>query len=185
MLNSKINRKFVDMKLDKLLTLSQFVSKYTAHSNDVEDYYTNTEIIEEAEKQGYLIAPFILNKIVQYNDFLKQPLKKEMFVNEVDIPLKSNYGLDAPEFNSKNPLPQECYKHDLDKYEAEEKKVIFEGFSIDKNFIGINSLKERDCLFYGHREIIFIQFLHEWAISDLIQELADVEIIIKLKNVEL
>lgn len=49
------------MQLTKLLTLSQFIDS----------------IVDNGYNDSYNI-----NKIIKYNNFLKQPLKKEMFVGD-------------------------------------------------------------------------------------------------------
>jgi len=81
------------MKIEKLITLSQFVDKYK------ELFYEEDFSVE----------------IVAYNDFLKQPLTKEMFVNPFKKP--------------------ECYiqpcKSAYKEWQEAEKKVIFENCNVD------------------------------------------------------
>jgi hypothetical protein len=96
------------MKIEKLYTLSQFIDL-------CDDLYCK---LEDS-------ADVYLSLIRNYNNFLKQPLKKEMFVNELNVVLKSDYGVDAPEFNTYK-YPSECYEHDLLAFQEAEKKVIFE-----------------------------------------------------------
>ena len=90
------------MKLTKGLTLSQFVD-YIKESNEDESAYHFSEIT------------------IDYNDFIKQPLKKEMFVNEIEKPLAK----DKDEHNSYNGLR---YVEWVKAYREAEKKVIFKGW---------------------------------------------------------
>ena len=90
------------MKITKGYTLSQFVDKMYNLIG------INTEIV------GF-------DLICQYNDFLKQPLKKEMFVNEIEKPLAK----DKDEHNSYNGLR---YVEWVKAYREAEKKVIFKGY---------------------------------------------------------
>ena len=53
------------MKIEKLYMISQFVTHMALSSCTVKQQWDYTE---------------------KYNDFLKQPLKKEMFVNELEKP---------------------------------------------------------------------------------------------------
>ncbi|MCK5605296.1 hypothetical protein KAR91_25615 [Candidatus Pacearchaeota archaeon] len=74
------------MKIDKLYTLSQFI-----------------DLMDNAHFSDYA-AKFIL--VEKYNKFLKQPLKKSMFVNEKIPPINYTSG-------------------EYDDFEEAEKKVIF------------------------------------------------------------
>lgn len=64
------------MKIIKLYTLSQFV--------DLMEKSTVAEMIELFGFQYHKLIPITIFK---YNSFLKQPLKKEMFVNEFEQPI--------------------------------------------------------------------------------------------------
>ena len=86
------------MKITKGYTLSQFVDKMYNLIG------INTEIV------GF-------DLICQYNDFLKQPLKKEMFVNELKMPCDMLFG--------ENPVK---YKFEREFFIEAEKKVIFKGY---------------------------------------------------------
>ena len=83
------------MKIDRLYKLSQFV-----------DYVTNNARITDDS----------LIYIKEYNDFLKQPIKKEMFVNDILCP-------DAQDYNTESE-----YETDLKAWEEAENKVIFKGW---------------------------------------------------------
>ena len=61
------------MKIDKLYTLSQFIEHL--YTND-----TSRAVNLEERKADYF------DRIVNYMQFLQQPLKKEMFVNEIEKP---------------------------------------------------------------------------------------------------
>jgi len=67
---------------------------------------------------------FNTDKWIKYEDVLKvansltsDKIKVDDEGKELDYVFKSDYGLDAPEFNSDNPKPQELYQHDLEKYQ--------------------------------------------------------------------
>ena len=72
-------------------------------------------------------------KIVDYANFLKQPLKLEMFFpcdedgNVLEYPIDIYY---RPDFDCQK-FPQECYQHDLEAFENAKEKVLFEGFEIE------------------------------------------------------
>ncbi len=98
------------MKIEKLYTLSQFVDEMT------KSYFVSANDAMEA-----------LKIIEEYNEFLKQPLKKEMFVNEIE----------KPTYIIHEQLKGECFCEDCtedlmfckpEKWQEAEKKVIFEGW---------------------------------------------------------
>jgi hypothetical protein len=89
------------MKIEKLLTLSQFV-----------DFLETIDVIPHCHE---LSDPLLADKkayelISNYNDFLKQPLTKEMFVNSLERPMN---------------LRSKTYAKDRRLFEEAEKKVIF------------------------------------------------------------
>jgi hypothetical protein len=88
------------MKLEKLLTLSQFVD----------------EIKKTYHYDGAMAR---IKLIFDYNEFLKTPLKKEMFVNPIEQKWEKVEG-------------REIMVHDshYDKWQEAEKKVIFENSAI-------------------------------------------------------
>ena len=104
------------MKLEKLLTLSQFVDLAKA----IKYGFARTW----EEKEGFETS---LKLIYKYNDFLKQPLKKGMFVNELEKPEKYKPCDGCNDGCSCN----KCYAkvsiliHDKGVWEAAEMKVIF------------------------------------------------------------
>ena len=92
------------MKLERLYTLSQFI-----------DY------IDEAANE-LRITPDEFDYIIKYNNFLKQPLTKEMFINP--------YGHERPINNRGFLESDEKYNERLNQWEEAEKKVIFKGWEI-------------------------------------------------------
>jgi len=93
------------MKIDKLYTLSQFVD------------YVKQEI---SLSNRYLL-------IEKYNDFLKQPLTKEMFVNEIEKPFEDDLKYQTvwlPDINDFD-TDYDAYNKDLKAWQEAEKKVIF------------------------------------------------------------
>lgn len=132
------------MKLEKLLTLSQFVDNIKQ---------TKYELNSEVSIETFFISN--LGYIYRYDDFLNQPLKKEMFAN--DIPVS---------------IPFET-STDKDIWIEREKKVIFKDFStLHKG--GIACLKTEN-------ETYNIE-ISEWTLYGLAQ-LTNGEL--ELKNVEL
>lgn len=104
------------MKIEKLYTLSQFV-----------------DLIREKERDWNTKRLAALLNIYHYNDFLKQPLKKEMFVNELHFPIVEMYdnGID--------------FEKDVSLFKEAEKKVIFDlGFNI--HFESINEFRYADVI---------------------------------------
>lgn len=97
------------MKIEKGYTLSQFI--------DVVDEYVS---YDNHKALGFEF-------VKRYKSQRWKPITKDMFVNPLTPPMKGDYGLDAPEFNTYK-YPQECYEEDLRKYEEAEKKVIFKDF---------------------------------------------------------
>lgn len=103
------------MKLEKLYTLSQFVDMIRSKQMPHEDRWHFTK---------------------GYNDLLKQPRKKEMFVNEITRPSMLTGG-----YNSF------CHS-EIGKWEASEKKVIFDNLkfhyiqpSTSPNYWTINGIE--------------------------------------------
>lgn len=94
------------MKINTLMTLSQFV-----------DEISNGEL-STIETKADNISQLKLYLIYKYNLFLKQPLKKEMFVNEIVKPNDKFNLLD-----------------DIEAFKKAEKKVIFANVGIDDNII--------------------------------------------------
>ena len=116
------------MKIEKLYTVSRFVLLL--------DWMTTKEFCKvsgtplpttEGGASAFLAIDAIMFRLVKdYAKFLKQPLKKEMFVNELEIPLEMYYRPDE----GAQKYPQECYLTDRETFNRAEKKVIFEGITI-------------------------------------------------------
>lgn len=108
-----------------------------------------TDFVENLRDEMTLKAPLnfkqtkkYFDKVFYYSDFLKQPLKLEMFVpcdeyeNVLECPIDIYY---KPDFGCQK-YPQECYEEDLMKYEQAKEKVLFEDcelyndvYVVDKN----------------------------------------------------
>jgi len=105
------------MKITKGYTLNQFV-----------DLCNNDTILSPYE---------LYNNIVEYNKFLKQPLKKEMFVNEVEKPNNNYPRTIMGGFN---------YEQNIEKWGEAENKVIFKGWkkSMYHRYIVVKGMVELD-----------------------------------------
>ena len=100
--------KLYTMKIEKLYTLSQFVD------------FIKTEDAAYSFSEGnlnYMFPEHQFDCIDKYNNFLKQPLKKEMFVNDILCP-------DAQDYNTESE-----YETDLKAWQEAENKVIFKGWT--------------------------------------------------------
>lgn len=82
-------------------------------------------VLDQYEK---LKSPTLFEETVfNYANFLKQPLKLEMFIpcdensNVLEIPIDIYY---RPDFDCQK-FPQECYQHDLKDYDEAKAKVLF------------------------------------------------------------
>jgi len=98
------------MKIEKLYKLSQFVDFVKSLEFDPYD--------------GYSIDEFFVNNlkvIHRYNEFLKEPIKKEMFVNELEKPNED----DLTSHKLPKYLLTENYIYDLELWQEAERKVIF------------------------------------------------------------
>jgi len=161
------------MKIEKLYTLSQFVD-YLDTLN-IKDFSEITMYPITMTDMEWTSACFHLTK--KYNEFLKQPLKKEMFVNEIEKSIryyeffnKASFGT----FTNKELL--KCNKY----FEAE-KKVIFEYFELKNNSI-------------NYKDVVHVFWLDSitqlWKLSNGMNTINDLSLLIyssnfKLKNVEL
>jgi hypothetical protein len=120
------------MKLDRLLTLSQFVD----YINKTRPFLSDTPMSEEADNFA---------TIVDYNNFLKQPLTKDMFVNPLSKPKGYHLYKNATSWALNTSEVIDCKE-----YEKAEKKVIFEGFKKSIHFRfdvvnGINIIDFSNC----------------------------------------
>lgn len=103
--------------MDKLITMTDFVLKQSKNK------FMSTGLISNSD---------ILEKILNYANFLKQPLKLGMFVpcdddgNVLKIPNLSNYSIDEE--------GSELYNIALKKYKKAKEKVLFDGFEYIKDF---------------------------------------------------
>jgi len=124
------------MKIDRLYTLSQFVSA-------MDDYTKESHSYERACK-----------KIIKYNDFLKQPLTKDMFVNPFEWPNSMEY---LPDYDIQK-YPSECYLEDKENYESAEKRLIFSPRKVNKKDCYVLVSDHIFVNFIGNK--IYIENLH-------------------------
>lgn len=128
------------MRIERLLTLAEFIELITLNNGEE---WTNKDVIEYSEKymETDLVVCAIPELIVKYNDFLKQPLIKEMFINPVnkehDCKVCNNTGsYYIGGFFGGSIDVEKCdceYMHKL-IYEEAEKKVIFKVTERDFNY---------------------------------------------------
>lgn len=163
------------MKIEKGYTLSQFVDLIFEMSWNEFSQRSGLNI----KTPDLTIQSFKFILIIKYNDFLKQPLIKEMFVNEIEKPDVSLIGGFATNEESNE------YEDALKVWQEAKKKVIFKGFSIAEDYTAINSMATKDHLFHDHISILNMDFIHEFTIADLINECNDYELELELQNVEI
>lgn len=130
------------MKIEKLLTLSQFVDEQVKLAIPDTQHFQN---------------------VINYNNFLKRTLTKEMFVNPL--------GSDEPiHIYSDSPSKTEStmYRERYNKWQEAEKKVIFNGWTLCNDFKSDNSSKTSECIYHEKsKTILFIGDLKDWTIHDL------------------
>ncbi len=135
------------MKIEKGYTLSEFI-----------------DLIEEFHPIGEPDTGEYFQWLVwNYNKFLKQPLRKEMFINEYDKPNKK----EATALKGK-PSPF------WTRWEESEKKVIFKGY-LDGDYYINNNIK------YHFKDLLSQNKINGGLLLDLFQAKGELE----LKNVEL
>ena len=100
------------MKIDRLYTLSEFlnmqpllISERTGISKPEHISSKNIDIYNTESLYAY-------GRIQRYNDFLKQPLAKDMFINEIE----------HPSLQYSDPIH---YESEMHEYLDAQKKVIF------------------------------------------------------------
>jgi len=111
------------MRIDKLSTLSQFV-----------DFINDQILTLKCNSEDYSCA-WGVDRITNYNDFLKQPLTKGMFVNEIEHPN-----------NIKVKRTAEFYNLKIKEWQHEEDKIIFKGFNIDYGHV------TRKCIYINGKD---------------------------------
>lgn len=109
------------MKINKLYTLSQFVDLVTQSKDN---HFCNEEVVSHAEDnmETDLVVCAVAELIESYNNFLKQLIKKEMFVNRFKKPLEC--------YSSIGGSVERAYYKKMEWWEESEKKVIFEDVEI-------------------------------------------------------
>ena len=89
-----------------------------------------TDFVLQQQNESYSKDQFV-ERVEAYANFLKEPLKLEMFVpcddngKVLEQPIDIYY---RPDFGCQK-YPQECYEEDLKTYEQSKEKVLFEGFT--------------------------------------------------------
>jgi hypothetical protein len=124
------------MEIKQLRTLSQFI-----------DWIIKTnwqELFSREEYMNYYDCQALL-MIKRYNDFFKQLLKKEQFVNEIDKP--ENYELWKEGMVLTSDLDSTIWYGKCEEYAKAEKKVIFEGEK---------TIHHSNCIEYKHTENVSI-----------------------------
>ena len=132
------------MKIEKLFTLSQFVDELLKDATE-----------EQIKDEWWMSSAFLY--ITMWNDFLKDPIKKEMFVNDILCP-------DAQDYNTESE-----YETDLKAWQEAEKKIIFDCY-----FRENGNVFEIDKIEYVNSEFDSLGSLSTMTNGNL-----------KLKNVEL
>lgn len=146
------------MKLEKLLTLSQFIEMVSKERPFILGFDQECGMSELAD--NYVA-------IFDYNDFLKQPLTKEMFINPYQKPNK-------PKQDDDLGLISAIQDQKLGKYLEAEKKIIFDGWKLRL---------WNDCILFDNDELdIFIDFDDYHTIYELAEDFSGE---LNLKNVEL
>lgn len=87
----------------------------------IEQGYTLSQFVDHCETQTAIEMAISYMDIVKYNNILKQPLSKEMFVNGVE------------KVDGKPPFIKGEDHHNYFMWRAAEKKVIFENVIVTKN----------------------------------------------------
>ncbi len=148
------------MKIVKLYTLSQFID-YVKEMDFIDSEF-KTDSIDDMNTKKLVF-------IYRYSEFLKQPLKKEMFVNEIEKPDREDGCY--MDYNHNNCFfDSEEFDKDMIEWVEAEKNVIFEDVGLIGNVI---ICKEENL------------FINESCRYDSLQELAEkTNGQLELKNLE-
>jgi hypothetical protein len=146
------------MKIEKLITLSEFVDLLGKER----PFAIEAPMSEEAD--NYIA-------IFDYNNFLKQPLTKDMFVNSIQ----------EPTLQCSDPMYYEC---ELLEYQEAESKVIFEGWNlVNSGFMYNESYPQLEI---SAKMYITIDWNHSFRKYDSLHDLAEAtKGTLKLKNVQI
>ena len=130
------------MKIDRLMTLSQFVDYVKENKHQISEDLRNKNIrITRSNIYGWLLCFFY-----KYNEFLKQSLKKEMFVNEIEKPkVFTELGILEQNIKEFVNIDSEC-----EAWEEAEKKVIFEGLKYISNILYWTKNNKESKVLGGH-----------------------------------
>lgn len=144
----------------------------------IEQGYTLSQFVDYCETQTAIEMAISYMDIVKYNNFLKQPLSKEMFVNELKEPDAIDY-VDTCDnktgtFDSKN------FDSDLNKWQEAEKKVIFKGWRHGQGDIYNDKMQ----IVYNVKSNSI--FINHWIFNPTLNDLFEAtKGQLKLKNIEL
>ena len=163
------------MKIDRLYTLSQFVELVVKEISIKTGINLPGDINSGNVDEWSTMSLHALGDIRKYNNFLKQPLTKDMFVNDMKHPTLQYYDL-------------MYYGCELDIWQEAEKKVIFKAMPTNKKDC-LNIIKDSVFShFIGNK--IYIENIHinsgRMLRVNTISELSEVtKGKLKLNNVEL
>lgn len=153
------------MKINKGMTLEQFIDLVTSNTGDSEQYYTNKDVIRIANEKNCSCGDVIAVLISNYNTRLKQPLTKEMFVNICEKPDPDN-----DYFRDANRLNYELFNTCSKKWQEAERKVIFKGWKLTGDFKSCNSSEPSAYLYHEETKMtLFIDELYQWSLGDLFE----------------
>lgn len=133
--------------------------------------YTLSQLIDLIANDKHIFLQEAWDLTVKYNDFLKQPLTKEMFVNEFKKPI----GYDNWYYGNGRADGVACVK-----WQESEKKVIFEE-SIKSDY----SITSCRCEETGILDVYFCNHLGEFMCRTIGELFEQAYSDVKLKNVEL
>ena len=107
-----------------------------------------------------LLIPQCCDRIFNYANFLKKPLKLGYFIacDENDVPLE-----DLPPFKLQNETEKEAYNR-VFKYKEAKQRVLFEGFEYDK---------ENDWVTYNEFARFFVSELQNGKVENLFKLIKD------------
>ena len=161
------------MEIDRLYSLSQFVDLQRIWLEESTGIKKPSDINADNVDDWNTKSIHAYGKINRYNNFLKQDIKKEMFVNDLEYPIDHDY-LPYPEGTGK--YPTECYLTDKEEFRQAEKKVIFETLEYDFIFIGYVEVEDHEF------RIVEIDLNDYGTLEDLANE---PDSNLKLKNVNI
>lgn len=118
------------MKIEKLYTLSQFVDSQRAFVLNKTKIHSPKDVKSNNVDKFNDENLFAYGRILKYNEFLKQPITKDMFVNEFEYPDESLIGRFAT-YEEHNE-----FDNALEQWQQAEKKVLFKSI---KPVLGVSN----------------------------------------------